>query len=172
MPLHQTGDASVAIRRATVDDLPAITEIYNEAILTTTATFDTEPKSLDERSQWFAAHDDRHPVLVAAVRGHVVGWGALTKWSERPAYDGTAETSFYVKAEHRGQGVGRRLKAATIEEARRLGFHTLIARVAQESTASLHLNLSAGFSHVGTLKEVGFKFGRYLDVHILQKMLG
>ena len=97
--------------------------------------------------------------------------GSLTKWSERRAYDGTAETSFYVKADHRGQGIGRQIKDATIQEARRLQFHTLIARVAKGSDASLHLNQGAGFSHVGTLKEVGYKFGKYLDVHILQMML-
>ena len=74
-------------------------------------------------------------------------------------------------AANRGRGVGRRLKAATIEEARRLGYHTLIARVAEGSEESLHLNESLGFARVGTLKEVGRKFGRLLDVHILQLML-
>jgi phosphinothricin acetyltransferase len=159
------------IRRASLHDLEAITEIYNEAILTTTATFDTEPKTVAERRTWLEAHDQRHPVLVAVVDGRVVGWASLSKWSDRPAYDDTAETSFYVKSEYRGQGVGRRLKAAIIEEAQRLGLHTLIARVAGESNESLHLNQSFGFELVGTLKEVGCKFGRRLDVHILQKML-
>ena len=101
----------------------------------------------------------------------MVGWASLSRWSERPAYDDTAETSFYVKAEYRGRGIGRALKGAIVAEARRLGFHTLIARVAAESEASLHLNESLGFTHVGTLKEVGKKFGRRLDVHILQMIL-
>jgi phosphinothricin acetyltransferase len=172
MSLKPTEHAPATIRRATIDDLPAITEIYNEAIRTTTATFDTEPKSIDERKVWFAAHDDRYPILVAVVDGKVVGcWGSLSKWSDRRAYDGTAETSFYVTADHRGQGIGRQVKDATIEEARRLKFHTLIARVAQGSDASLHVNEKAGFVRVGTLKEVGYKFSKYLDVHILQKML-
>ena len=117
------------------------------------------------------ARDERHPVLVAVCGETVVGWSSLSKWSERQAYDDTAETSFYVKAEHRGQGIGRKLKEATIEEARRLKFHTLIARVAQGSDESLHLNQSVGFVVVGTLKEVGRKFGKLLDVHILQMML-
>ncbi|HET6423217.1 MAG TPA: GNAT family N-acetyltransferase, partial [Planctomycetaceae bacterium] len=79
--------------------------------------------------------------------------------------------SFYVHSRCRGRGVGRQLKRAIIDEARRLGYHTLIARVAQESVESLHLNESLGFVHVGTLREVGRKFGRLLDVHILQLML-
>ena len=162
---------SLRIRRAERGDWEAIVKIYNEAILTTTATFDTEPKTVKQRSGWFEAHGERYPILVAILDDCVVGWASLSRWSDRPAYDETAETSFYVKSEHRGHGIGRRLKEAAIEEARRLGFHTLIARVAEGSCESLHLNESCGFVRVGTLREVGRKFGRYLDVHILQKML-
>jgi phosphinothricin acetyltransferase len=161
----------IEIRKAELADLDAITAIYNEAILTTTATFDTEPKTAAERREWFQTHGERHPILVAVLEDKVVGWASLSQWSDRRAYDETAETSFYVKSEFRGRGIGRRLKEATIDEARRLGFHTLIARVAEGSNESLHLNESVGFVRVGTLKEVGRKFGRLLDVHILQKML-
>jgi phosphinothricin acetyltransferase len=164
-------DEAILIRSAELSDLDAITDIYNEAILTTTATFDTDPKTSSERLEWFTSHGGRHPILVAVREGKVVGWASLSRWSERSAYDDTAETSFYVKAEHRGQGIGRKLKQAIIDEARRLRFHTLIARVAGESNESLHLNESFGFVHIGTMKEVGRKFGRLLDVHILQKML-
>jgi len=95
----------------------------------------------------------------------------VVEWSDRCAYDGTAETTFYVKSEYRGIGIGRRLKAEIIGQARRLGFHSLIARVAEGSHASLHLNQEFGFEMIGTLRQVGRKFGRLLDVHILQKML-
>ena len=162
---------TVSIRKAVPEDLPAITGIYNEAILTTTATSDTEPKTAEERMSWFQAHDNRHPILVAVVDDKVVGWASLSRWSERPAYDDTGETSFYVKVEYRGRGIGRRLKETIIEEARRLRYHTIIARVAGESEISLHLNEEFGFVHVGTMKEVGRKFGKLLDVHILQKIL-
>jgi L-amino acid N-acyltransferase len=162
---------SILIRPAELSDLDAITEIYNEAILTTTATFDTEPKTRSEQIAWFQDHDTRHPVLVAVLDGKIAGWASLSKWSGRCAYADTAETSFYVKAEHRGQGIGRKLKAAIIEEARQLKFHTIIARVAQGSEESLHLNESFGFVCIGTLKEVGRKFNKLLDVHIFQKML-
>lgn len=161
----------VSIRPAEMTDVEAITQIYNEAIRTTTATFDTEPKTLEERRGWFTSHGERYPILVAQLDGNVVGWSCLTKWSDRPAYDVTAETSFYVQEGHRGKGIGRRLKQATIDQARQLGFHSLLARVAEGSEESLHLNEAFGFHHVGTLKEVGQKFGRLLDVHILQLML-
>ena len=84
-----------------------MTAIYNEVVLTTTATFDTEVKTGSERRPWFEAHGERHPILVAESDGGVVGWASLSRWSERPAYDDTAETSFYVKAEYRGRGIGR-----------------------------------------------------------------
>jgi L-amino acid N-acyltransferase len=161
----------VKICRAQLADVKAITEIYNEAILTTTATFDTEPKDVSERAEWLLSHDERHPVLVALLDGKTVGWAALSRWSERSAYADTAETSFYVKSEFRGCGIGRKLKEATIQEAERLKFHTLIARVAEGSEESLHLNMSMGFVHIGVLQEVGRKFGRFVGVHILQKML-
>jgi phosphinothricin acetyltransferase len=164
-------NSEFAIRPAQLADAEAIATIYNEAILTTTATFDTETKSVEDRAQWLQAHDERHPVLVATLDDRVVGWASLSAWSERRAYDDTAETSFYVIAEHRGRGIGRALKESIIAEARRLGYHTLLARVAEGSAESLHLNTSTGFVHIGTLREVGRKFGRLLDVHIFQKML-
>ena len=164
-------DSRLIVRNARLSDVEAITDIYNEAILTTTATFDTTPKSVSERQEWLKSHDARHPVIVVELNGTVVGWASLSRWSERTAYDDTAETSFYVKSEYRGRGAGRKLKEAIIDEACRLKFHTLIARIAEGGDVSLHLNESFGFIHVGTLKEVGRKFGRLLDVDILQKIL-
>ena len=163
--------SDVTIRLAMEADVDGITEVYNEAIRTTTATFDMEPKSREDRMQWFESHGPRHPILVAEMDGMVVGWTCLNQWSDRPAYDATAETSFYVKEEFRGKGIGRQLKQAIIDESRKLGYHTLIARAAQGSDESIHLNESFGFKHIGTMKEVGRKFGKLLDVHIFQLML-
>jgi len=73
----------VKIREATITDLPAITEIYNEAVLTTDATFDNEPKTIEQQQVWFAGHDKRHPILVAEMGGSVVGWASLSEWSSR-----------------------------------------------------------------------------------------
>ncbi len=159
------------VRLALPADLGAITDIYNDAILSTTATFDTEPRSAAEQQAWFRSHGGRFAVLVADLDGVVAGWTSLSRWSDRPAYDDTAETSVYVRREYRGRGIGRMLEEAVIDHARRFRFHTLIARIAGESTESLRLHESLGFVHVGTMKEVGRKFGRLLDVHMLQKML-
>jgi phosphinothricin acetyltransferase len=159
------------IRHATKTDIPAITEIFNEAILKTTASFYLEPRTVEDRLAWFNSHSKRFPILVAEVEEEVAGWASLTQWSERPAYDGTAETSFYVKESHRGLGIGTQLKQETIAEAKRLGFHTLLARMADGSDASIHVNQKFGFEFKGTMKEVGFKFGRYIDVHLYQLML-
>jgi L-amino acid N-acyltransferase YncA len=162
---------TISIRRARLADLPAITEIYNEAIRTTTATFDIEPKTDAEQRHWFEAHGPRHPILVAEVDGKVVGWASLSQWSDRRAYDDTAETSSYVKEGYRGRGIGRKLIEAVVAEGASLGYHSLIARVAEGSDASMHLSESLGFRLVGVLKEVGRKSGRLLDVYIYQKVL-
>jgi phosphinothricin acetyltransferase len=162
---------SLVTRKAELSDINAITEIYNEAILTTTATFDTEPKSVSERVQWFQSHDNRHPIWVAVLDEKVVGWISLSKWFDRSAYNDTGETSFYIKSEYRGQRIGTTLLQLMIKEAQQLKYHTIIARIAGESDVSLHVHTNFGFVQVGILKEVGWKFGKLLDVHILQKML-
>jgi phosphinothricin acetyltransferase len=164
-------DTTTSIRTAEFADLGAITDIYNEAIQTTTATFDTEPRSESDQLAWFNSHVGRHPILVAVTDGRVVGWVSISRWSDRKAYDGTGEVSFYVRSDFRGRGIGRRLAQAIVDKARQLNYHTLIARVAAESSVSLHLSRSIGFMDVGTMKEVGRKFGRLLDVHVLQMML-
>lgn len=107
-------------------------------------------------------------MLVAIADGRVVGWKLITDWFERRA---SAETSFNVYSRHRSRGISRQLKAAIIDEAQRLKCHTLIARVAEGSHESMHLNEDSGLRRVGTLKEEGRKFGKLLDVHILQLML-
>jgi L-amino acid N-acyltransferase YncA len=165
------GSPSLVVRRARLADAARIAEVYNEAILTTTATFDIEPKTVADREAWLETHGERFPVLVGELDGTPVGFASLTPWSDRAAYDDTAEVGLYVHSSRHGQGIGKTLYAAIIEEARRLEFHSLIARVTQDSAASIHLNKAAGFVVVGTLEEVGRKFDRLLDVVIMQKML-
>jgi phosphinothricin acetyltransferase len=160
----------LTIRPATLADLPAITEIYNDAILKTTATFDTEPKTPEEQMVWFADHGPKYPILAAEENGIVVGWASLSKWSDRCAYSDTAEISLYVRHEHRGKGIGRKLLEAIAAEGRKAGLHTIIARIAEASEASIHLHKSVGFEHIGTMREVGRKFGKLLDVYLMQKV--
>ncbi len=123
------------IRRAAPRDASALAEIYNEAIQSTVATFDTEPKTSEERRQWLETHREREPVLVAERDGVVVGWASLSFWSDRCAYADTAETSFYVRSENRGDGVGRRLMEAIIMEARAAINITLLSRVSPKEVS-------------------------------------
>jgi L-amino acid N-acyltransferase len=161
----------VRIRAATEGDVPAITVIYNEAVRNSTATFDTDVKSIDDRRAWFAAHGPRHPLIVAELQGRVAGWACLTAWSERRAYDGTCENSVYIAETARGRGAGRALLAELIKLAREHEFHTIIARIADGNPVSERLHAAAGFTKVGTLREVGRKFGKLIDVHVYQLVL-
>lgn len=156
------------VRPALVEDAAAIAAIYNDAVATTVATFDTEPRSAEEQRRWLDAHGRSHPVLVALDGETIVGWSSLSAWSERTAYAATAEVSVYVRSDWQGRGVGRRLLAALISEARLQGLHTIIARIAEGNPASVRLHERAGFRSIGVMREVGFKFGRHLDVHLFQ----
>ena len=158
----------LTIRKATLADLGAITEIYNEAILKTVATFDTEPKTDAEQKSWFDHHDPRHPMLVAEEDNLIVGWASLSQWADRCAYSDTAESSLYVREEHQGKGIGRKLSEAIIEAGGKAGLHTLIVRITAGNEASLHLSESVGYRHIGVMIEVGQKFGKLLDVHLMQ----
>ena len=160
----------VTIRQALPDDLESITAIYNETILNTTATFDTEPKSAEEQNTWLAGHNSQYPVLVAEQDGRVVGWASLSKWSDRCAYSGTAEISLYIASGQRGRGVGRKLFEAILLEGQKGKLHTVIARIVEGNLPSIHLCGSAGFIQIGIMKEVGHKFGRLLDVILMQKI--
>jgi phosphinothricin acetyltransferase len=158
------------IRKAVPLDVPAITEIYNEAILTTTATFDIKPKTVASQRNWFKDHGKRNPVLVAVVDGKVVGWVSLSEYSARCAYADTVELSLYIKEEFRNQGVGKRLMTAVLAEGQKAGLHSVISRIAGGNDISIHLHKQFGFQDVGMMKEVGNKFGKLLDVYIMQKM--
>ena len=156
------------IRRAKLSDLAQITDIYNDAIIKTTATFDTEPKTVEQQEIWFVNHDARHPVLVAVEEEQVVGWASLSQWSDRCAYADTAEISVYIREGHRGKGIGKQLMSTTVQEGKTVGLHTIIARIAGSNKISVDLCKSFGFQYIGTMREVGNKFGQLLDVHLMQ----
>lgn len=163
------------IRRARREDLPAIVEIYNQAVLRTTATFDTDPKTEESQVPWWNHHGqggpgDRHPIYVAELGGKVAGWASLSSFSDRCAYGQTAENSLYIHEDFRGKGLGRQLLAVLMDHARGTDLLTVISRIAGDNEVSLRLHHEAGFVTRGILKDVGFKFGRLLDVHYLQWM--
>ena len=156
------------IRPATVNDLDAITEIYNEAIVNTTATFDTDEKTAEEQLIWFSKHGKNFPIFIAEQDGTIVGWASLSRWSDRCAYDSTAEVSFYVKPEFQGIGIGKKLLKIITLEGKKAGLHSILSRISQGSMASIHLHEALHYKHVGVLKEVGRKFGNLLDVYMMQ----
>ena len=164
------GTTPMQIRQASFLDLPDITEIYNEAIATTVATFDTEPKSLEDRKKWLLAHDEYQPVLVAEMDNRVVGWASLSRWSERKAYDQTLELSVYILSSYRGKGIGKKLMESLLEMTPGLNVHVILSRIAGGNEASLHLHEALGFEKIGIMKEVGKKFERWIDVHLYQKV--
>ncbi|MFA5103077.1 MAG: N-acetyltransferase family protein [Candidatus Thermoplasmatota archaeon] len=161
---------TVHIRKAHEKDLPMITEIYNDAIKTTTATFDTTPKTIEEQRLWFQDHGTKNPLMVAEQDDRIIAWGALSRWSDRCAYTDTAEVSLYVTEPYQGKGIGTRLLTQLLEEGRRQGLHAVLARITEGNTPSVSLHESLGFFPIGVMKEVGVKFGKRLDVHLLEKL--
>jgi phosphinothricin acetyltransferase len=159
--------SEVLIRRATLGDARAIADVYNYYVANSTATFDTEPKSVGERIAWLTQHGDEHPVFVAESEGGVVGWGALSPYRERPAWRHTAEVAVYLSAESTGKGIGAELLGALVDAAREVGHHVLLSQIVSENTASLRMTERVGFERVGTLRQVGRKFDRWIDLELL-----
>jgi len=161
----------VVLRPAVHGDLAEINAIYNHYVLDSTATYQNEPDSLEERERWFAGHGPHHPVLVAQGDGELLGWGALSRFHPRSAYLHTVEDSLYVHHLRRRRGIGHLLLAELIVRARQAGHRSIIAAVSADQLASLRLHERCGFREAGRLREVGYKFTRWLDVVYLQLAL-
>jgi len=168
-----TDSAQPLVRRATRADLAGILEIYNDAVLHTTATYDYEPRTLEHREAWFEEHlrRDYAVFVVADPGGRILGWSALNPYHQRPGYRFTAENSIYVASDQRGRGWGRLLLAPLIDAARTRGLHAIIAAIDATNEPSIRLHTAFGFERVGLFREVGFKFGRWLDVLYLELIL-
>jgi phosphinothricin acetyltransferase len=160
-----------SIRAAAVDDLPAIDTIYDHYVANATCTWQYEPSPPLERRAWLDAHDDAHPVTVAVLDGEIVGFGSLSVYNKREGYRFTVENTVYVRHDRHRRGVGRALLADLIERARALGHHSIIASVSADQDASVALHRAAGFVEVGRMRELGVKFGKWLDCVYLQKLL-
>ena len=162
---------SVELRLARPEDAEATRTIYNAEVTGSTVTFDLVPRTLDEQRDWIDARSGAMAVVVAEVAGEVVGFASLSPYRSRPAYATTVEDSVYVRGDQRGTGVGRALLGEMVEVAGTRGFHTVMARIVGGHDASIGLHRSLGFETVGVEKEVGRKFGRWLDVVLMQRML-
>jgi L-amino acid N-acyltransferase len=161
----------VDVRLATNDDAEAIRRIYNLEVETSTVTLDLVPRTLEQQLEYLARRAGTYVVVVAVDGDEVVGFGSLSPYRDRPGYNATAEDSVYVHRDHQGRGLGRLLLQELIVVGAAHGFHSLIGRVAAGHTASRRLHESLGFVHIGTEREVGRKFGRWIDMELLQRML-
>lgn len=161
----------IDVRLASAADAEAIRTIYNREVTGSTVTFDLVPRSLEDQLAWLDEHSGAHPAIVAVEGGTVVGFGSLTAYRSRPAYATSVENSVYVHHEWRGRGVGRTLLQELLRLATAHGFHTVMARVVGNHDASIALHRSCGFELVGIEREIGRKFGKWLDVALMQCLL-
>jgi L-amino acid N-acyltransferase YncA len=163
---------SVTVRDATEADLPGILAIYNDVLTTSTAIFSEHPTTLEERMGWFRARREQdYPILVATDGPRVLGFASFGDFRSWPGYRFTLEHSVHVAADGRGQGTGRALMAELLPRAAALGKHVMVAGIDASNDASIRFHERLGFERVGLLKQVGFKFGRWLDLAFLQRFL-
>ena len=168
-----SGDGTISVRDAAMDDAPAIARIYNQAIEDRTVTLETELRSPEERAEWIASHDARHPVLLAAdSAGVAVGWASLNRFNPRAVYDHVADLSLYVARESRGHGVDDALMAALEVRARAGGYHKMVLAALPTNAPGMALYERQGFATVGTYHEQGMLDGRWVDVVVMEKVLG
>ena len=166
------------IRRATNADCAAICALYNYEVENSTVTLDLVPRTVSEQRYYLAARSGSLAVLVAdsaepasGARGDVMGFASLSAYRDRPGYRTSVEDSIYVAPEHQGKGVGRLLLSSLVTTATANGFHSIFARVADSQPASVALHESLGFTLVGIEREVGRKFGQWIDIALMQLLL-
>jgi phosphinothricin acetyltransferase len=165
-----TASGAVNLRTATAADLPALAEVYNDAVLHSVATFDVEPQPPELFADRVASTRPGDHVVVAAEDGAVLGMAYAATYRPRPAYDGTRETSVYLAPGARGRGLGRALYDELLRRVDADGIHVCLAVIAQPNPASEALHAAVGFEPVGTLREVGRKFDRWVDTAWWQRV--
>lgn len=159
-------------RLATPNDAEALRSIYNAEVVGSTVTFDMVPRSSEEQLAWLADHRGPHPAIVAVdADDSVTGFASVSPYRNRPAYSTTVEDSVYVDDRCRGRGVGKLLLVDLVELTRAHGFHAMMARIVGGHEVSIALHAACGFDLVGVEREVGRKFGRWLDVAVMQRLL-
>jgi len=157
------------IRRAVASDLPQMLEIYNDVILHTTAVYSYEPHTIEMREAWFEERIKKcFPVFVAEVDGNIAGFSSYGPFRVWPAYKYTVENSVYVHQGHRGKGIAKLLLEPLIKDAKEKNYHAMIAGIDSSNEASIKLHTQFGFVQVAHFKEVGYKFGRWLDLKFFE----
>jgi phosphinothricin acetyltransferase len=162
----------LTVRHVERRDAEALRAIYNLEVLESTVTFDIVPRSLEQQLAWIDEHRGGHPAIVAVnAENGVAGFASLSPYRPRPAYASTVENSIYVRRDLQGRGVGRRLLEELLSVGTAHGFHAVIGRIVGGHEASIALHAACGFELVGVEKEVGRKFGKWLDVVVMQRIL-
>ena len=161
----------IMVRPATVDDMSAVTDITNYYISNSTCTMKECEETTKERIRLFKRNAGKYPTIVAEYGNVVIGWASLSEFSERSAYRFTVHDSIYVRQDMRRQGIGTMLMTELIHQASELGYHSIVAVIGSEQVASLSLHKSLGFKEVAHFREVGYKFGRWIDMDQLQLMI-
>ncbi len=159
------------IRTVEDGDAKQIVDIYNSEVLNSTVTLDIRPRTPEQQLAWIGHHVGIHQALVAVEGNRVLGYASLSPYRMKAGYSGTVEDSIYLHSNYRGRGVGKQLLTALMETAQKSGFHTCMARIVASNRASFELHRSCNFELVGIEREVGRKFGRWLDVTLMQRML-
>lgn len=154
------------IRKAERKDIQVLLEIYNYEVVNGVSTLDINPRTIGQWTDWYEKHNIKnHPLIVAEDNGTVMGYATLSSYREKEAYSSTVELSIYVHPEHRGKGVGSVLMNAIIKMAKEdETVHTVVSVITSGNAASEHLHEKFGFTFSGRIKEVGMKFGNYLDI--------
>lgn len=163
----------ISIRDARESDLPGILAIYNHVIENTTAVYSYKPHTLAMRREWFTARKkDGLPVFVAVTEeGKIAGFSSYGPFRAWPAYKYTVENSIYVSEQHRGKGIAKKLMEPLIAAAKAANMHAIIAGIDASNDASVQLHRSFGFEEVAHFRQVGYKFGRWLDLKFLELLL-
>jgi L-amino acid N-acyltransferase len=167
---------SVRTRLIERHDAEAIRAIYNVEVLDSTVTMDLVPRTAEQQVAWIEAHRGAHGAVVAVEDDpatgaeRVLGFASISPYRSRPAYSSTVENSVYVAREHQSRGIGRVLLDGVLQVAEDSGFHTCIARIMAGHEASIRLHASRGFELVGVERQVARKFGRWIDMTLMQKL--
>ena len=155
------------IRRAKIEDLHEMLDIYNYEVVNGVATFDEVPVTYEQRKEWFNVHKGKYILLVEEQDGKIAGYASVSKLFPKPAYDISGEVSVYVGKDFRGQGIGKALlKELLVQTEEEGNFVSLFSLITGTNEASIHLHEKLGFTYAGVLKESGMKFGKHLDVVI------
>jgi L-amino acid N-acyltransferase len=163
--------AKPEIRLACKDDLEAIRSIYNHAVTTSVFTMDLDERTPADMENWLASHTERFPACVGVIDGKIIGVGSLSKWAERKGYYPSCEASIYLSPSEIAQGFGDAMLAWLVESALRNDFTTMISFMTATNKLAKNLVLRNGFTYVGVMKQVGYKFNRAIDLAIYQLML-